>query len=384
MKNKYKQMFDSFAPVRGDEELLRAVLDRKVENKMAANKFSKKIFIPVIAAAVLGATAVGASAAYRWSVQQGVRDIIDSKTTDVDYPKFDVNKLGGKELSDVIKCEGFDIHLKGIAADEHTAFLLYDLVFDEGFDYSLGENETWSCGLYPHLEVQWIVEYLGMRGNDHPGEPNPSPSSDSGFLGMEGNVAHLYSKFNISGITLTGKTLDYSAYSLGRYNTVTGEYEEVVDFDEMSALVTIDFDTMGDSVSLKPDKKITMSDDKTGTLTFAGIAPFTLTVRVDWDHLDDSDKSGEPVQYNENGKFAKNDQEADYLLKTLKVKFKDGTVKDISAFSIANGGSGKVEWMSDDDVRITKYSTSLNLVWEYPVDVTEIASVTIGDVELVL
>ena len=52
MKNRYKKAFDEISPMRSDEELLRAVLDRKAENMKITRKIGKKaIAIPVAGSA---------------------------------------------------------------------------------------------------------------------------------------------------------------------------------------------------------------------------------------------------------------------------------------------------------------------------------------------
>lgn len=377
MRNQYKEMFDGFAPVREDEELLKAVLDRKAENKMAA-KFSKKIFIPVIAAAVLGATAVGASAAYQWNQAHAMQQVLENNGADnANYPKFDLNKLGGKELNDVLEFDGYDIKTVGIAADGHTAYLFYDIVFDEDFDYELGENERWTCNPHVLPNLDWVKEYMGVRGDRHTDEPEPGWRDSNGFLGMEGNVAHCYNTCTMKGLTVGGKTLEYEChFGLARIDVTDSSKFEVV--DESCAGVqfsaTIDFDTTGNTKTVKPDSKVTLSDSKTGTLKHLEVTPFSLFARVDWDHIVEN-SSVHDTEYNNNGKFTQFSYESDELLTALRVKFKDGTVKDITAFVIDESGS-KMSNVTD------VYFTSLAICWESPVDVDQIASVTIGDVEV--
>lgn len=366
MSNKYKKMFDCFSPVRGDDELLKAVLDRKAENKMAS-KFSKNIFIPVIAAAVLGVTAVGASAAYQWSQAQAVRKVFENEgNVNADFPKYDLNKLGGKALNDVIECDGFTLKTTGIAADDHTAYMFYDIVFDEGFDYSLGEDEKWSCLFYPHLEIDWIKDYWGLNMENRDELPNPHATGHSGLLGTEGNVLHMYSVFTISGITLPGKTLNYDFMSLCRYNTVTEEVGDDLSGDGADLYVNIDFVTT-EPVVVKPNTRVTLPSGETGMFKFIEVTPFTLVTDIDWENYEsgiDLNNINNVVMVNTNGKFSVESPTMDRLMASLKVEFKDGTVKDINAFAINNGSAGG----------------ALRLAWEYPVDAEQIASVTIGDV----
>lgn len=376
MRNQYKEMFDGFAPVREDEELLKAVLDRKAENKMAV-KFSKKIFIPVIAAAVLGTTAIGASAAYQWNQAHAMQQVIDNNGADnADYPKFDLNKLGGKELNDVIECDGYDIKTVGIAADQHTAYLFYDIVFDDDFDYSLGENEKWGCALHVRSNLDWVKEYWGVRGDRHTDEPDPTWKGKSGFLGMEGNVAHLFSTFTMSGITLGGKTLDYECYfGLQRVDKNDSSKYETVDesSDGVTVSVDIDFDTTGNSIVTKPDSKVSLSESQTGTIKHVELTPFSVFARVHWNFEGEEVDRENPVEYNSNGKFVQYAYETDALLTALRVKFKDGTVKDISAFVLDNSHTSALA--DKNGIR----NTDIAVCWESPVDVDQIESVTIGD-----
>lgn len=380
MRKEYKELFDKLSPVRGDDELLRAVLDGKAENNMGTRKFSKNIFIPVIAAAVLGATAVGASAAYQWSQAQAVQNVIDKTAANkADYPTFDLNKLGGKALNDVIECDGYDIKTIGIAADQHTAYLFYDVVFDEDFDYSLKDNEKWGCVFHVRSNLDWVMEYWGTMGDRHTDEPDPTWKSRSGFLGMEGNVAHFYSTFTMSGMTLGGKTLEYQNYfGLTRYDKNDDMNYETVDESSRDVVipVSIDFPAEGNSVTVKPDSTVKLSEEQTGTLKFVELTPFSVFARVHWDFEGEKYDMNNPVTYKNNGKFEQTMVETDTLLAMLRVKFKDGTVKDISAFVMDNSRT------SDHADKNGIRETDIAICWETPVDIDQIESVTIGDVEV--
>ncbi|MDE7230066.1 MAG: hypothetical protein K2N56_06250, partial [Oscillospiraceae bacterium] len=349
MKNNYKSMFDDLAPVMGDEELLKAVLDRKAEKNMGTRKFSKNIFIPVIAAAVLGATAVGASAAYQWNHAQAVQKVFENEgNVDAEFPKYDLNKLGGKELNDVIQCDGFTIKTLGIAADDHTAYMFYDIVFDEGTDLSLSENEKWICTFYPHLELEWIKDYWGLNLENRDELPSPHMSGHSESFGVDGNVLHMYSVFSLSGITLPGKTLNFEFSSLRRYNTVTKESRGDFSVVDNSLAVEVDFVTT-ESVVVKPDTRVTLPSGETGMFKLIEVTPFTLVTDIDWDNPDSGINNDDMVSTN--GKFSV-EPITDRLMTSLKIEFKDGTVKDINAFAVDNGSAGG----------------ALRLAWEYPVD----------------
>ncbi len=368
MKNNYKAMFDDLAPVMGDEELLKAVLDRKAKNKMGV-KLSKKIFIPVIAAAAMGATAIGAGAAHQWSLGHSIEQVIESGggSLNVDYPKYDLYKLGGKELNDVAECGGFDIRALGIAADDHTAYLFYDIVFDESFDYSLGDNEEWSCWVAPFLDPLWAMDYWGIDLEKRDELPHPSMNGHTGVLGTDGNVVHMYSVFTISGITLPGKTLKYECSGLYRCSAETKDCvgESLGGFMEGFS-VDIDFETAGSRV-VKPNKSVKLVTGEIGTIKFVEVSLFMFYAEIDWSNLD---RITYPAnRTNINGKFDVENPTLDTWMASLKIKFRDGTVKDINTFAISNSSSA---------------SDALKLAWEYPVDVEEIESVIIGNVEVAL
>lgn len=357
MRNQYKKLFDGFAPVREDEELFKAVLGRKAEKKKG---ISKKIFIPVIAAAVLGTTAIGASAAYQWNHAQAIEQTFEENSTTVDYPTFDLYKLGGKELHEEIRGDGFTLKTIGISADEHSAYMFYDIIFDEDFDYSLSENEVWMCGFCPRLEVSWVAEYWGPELEYRDSRPHPHIGSGSGgTIGSEGNVIHMHTVFDITGITLPGKTLNYELYGLYRYNTMMGKIvgDDLVE-DIITLPVDIDFETVK-TITVAPNERIGYGNGDTGTIEFIQLSPFTLNIDASVDNYKFVDTE-EVILYDTNGKFKVDSPTKDAILASLKVKFKDGTVKDINAFCACSG----------------------DLMWEYPVNIDMIESVTVCGCEV--
>lgn len=445
MKNRYTEMFERFAPVKSDEELLKAVLKRKAENNMSEKKFGRKaIIIPAAAIAVFAVTTVSVSAAYQWNQKQALEEVLNSNAegagdNGLDFTKLDLNKVSGKELTDEYDYDGFKVKLNGVAADEHTAFLFYDIVFDEDFDYTLEENEEWWFSFYPRADIQWIIEYRGPRGDLHPGEPDPSSTGTTKFLGMEGNVARMCNVFSLSGISLEGKTLNYQAYYLGKTSnagTDNEKSETVVDIKEDNSVsVTIDFNTSAFTKSVKPDKTVTLSNGEVGKLTFVGVSPFMVSARIDWEtpDADENGNTSEPVG-TESGNAAAHDSEesitnyiiadentsaldgneswdvraittdelartesgddgviatasdggesitSSLLKETIKVTFKDGTVKGVTAdVLLDDAGSSHT---NGDNGKIIARSSSPWFVWDYPVDVEQIASVTVGDVTI--
>ena len=210
MENQYKRLFDSITPIKSDEELLMAVLDRKAEKMSSKKKFSKKaILIPAAAAALLGTTAIGVSAAYQWNLPAAFEDLFRNRfeeynsTSDAKIKNvmFDFSVIG-KELDLTYNFNNFDVVIKGIAADEHSAYLLYDVVFAEDYDCALTDDEEWFVNLHPNIDMSWLMNYSG--------EMTPAADWRNGFMNMEGNTAHCFVTINISGISMQDKPLVYS------------------------------------------------------------------------------------------------------------------------------------------------------------------------------
>ncbi|MDE6030360.1 MAG: hypothetical protein K2G32_01910, partial [Oscillospiraceae bacterium] len=256
MENQYKRLFDDIAPIKSDRELLKAVLDRKAEKNMSPKKkFSKKaILIPAAAAALLGTTAIGVSAAYQWNLPAAFEDMFRDRfeqyngTSDVKTKNvmFDFSVIG-KELDLTYNFDNFDVVIKGIAADEHSAYLLYDVVFAEGYDCALKDSEEWSLNLRPNIDLSWVMNYSG--------EMSPAVSSENGLLNMEGNTAHCFSTVNIAGISLQDMPLVYSFDSLVRR---AGDNSDIIWVEETKFCVDLDFELWRNSVRILPNEKITL------------------------------------------------------------------------------------------------------------------------------
>lgn len=141
MKNRYKKAFDEISPIRSDEELLRAVLDRKAETMKTTRKIGKKaIAIPVAAAVVLGMTAVGVGAAYQWNLSAAFEGLFRNRSETYSEKAdsgIDFSRIG-TEIGESWRGEGYTMTIEGAIADERNAYFYYTLAFDEDFpcDYA--------------------------------------------------------------------------------------------------------------------------------------------------------------------------------------------------------------------------------------------------------
>lgn len=144
MKNRYKKAFDEISPIRSDEELLRAVLDRKAENMKATQKIGKKAVIIPVAAVMLAAATVGVGAAYQWDLSAAFEGLFRNRNenanldmefnvgSDIDFSRI------GTEIGESWSGEGYTLTIEGAVADERNAYFYYTLAFGEDFpcDYA--------------------------------------------------------------------------------------------------------------------------------------------------------------------------------------------------------------------------------------------------------
>lgn len=355
MENQYKRLFDSIAPIKSDEELLKAVLDRKAEKMNPKKKFSKKaILIPAAAAALLGTTAIGVSAAYQWNLPAAFEDLFRNRYEAYNgieeagprRDAFDFSVIG-KELFLYYNFDKFDVVIRGIAADEHSVFLLYDVDFAEDFDYALADGEEWFLNLRPVTDLSWVKSYDGNMA--------PSVYWQNRLINMEGGRAHCCSTINVSGISLQDMVLVYSFDGLV---LSSGDNKDTVGVEEKKFSVDMDFWLSKNSVKLRPNEAVTLAGGETGKVDYIGLSTFGLELHAEWD---DPSLGGENM--------------CEKLKSAVTVNYKDGTTSDSSAFTAGYVGSSGSTWNSKED----GYSSSVLLSWLYPVYMEDIESVTIGD-----
>lgn len=367
MNTEYKALFDKLSPQKSDDELVKAIFDRKAEKMNEKKKTIKKaVVIPAVAAALVLCTTVGVSAAYQWNLPAAMRSIFgggsseESGAKTYEYKEFDFAAIGGKELSDVVECEGFKIALKGVAADQHTSYLMYDVIFGEDFDYALEEGEILSLNLHPRMEMSWGIEYFKHQRETGEDAGSPGFSVSGGFLGAEGNVFHYYRTVAFTGITTQDKTVTYLVDSF--WKEKDGESTKFKSFDEKEITVSYDFDTTAlKSSKLAPEAPVALDCGVSGKLAMLELSTFQLRIMVNWDDKETA--------------LRMNDQNVllgDEVSKTVLVRFKDGTTRDITTFDAHNVGVG-VGWNGDTD----KAYSDMSLSWDYPVNVSDIESVTI-------
>lgn len=388
MENKYKELFNKISPRMSDEELLNAVLDRKAVNMNEKKRFNKKaIIIPAVAAAVVLGTTIGVSAAYEWNLPAAISDIFGKNSENipdgVNFKDFNFAAVGGKELTDVLKYDGYEVQMKGIAADPHHMLLFFDVVTDDP-DIEINDGEA--LAVMPHIYTDFLsmAEYYhreGAAGTEDDPYFLPVEESlkkiigggqgDNIYLGTEGNIAHYCYKEYDFGVPQTGKSQEMDFEYTYKVDANTGDFLEYISKtptgeDVLKYTINLDFFDDSQSIDILRDTEVTFSDGLSGTLTHMQITPFGLCIKVNWGELDVTREDIGSVIGTE-------------VFDEFKIKFKDGTVMDNSAFEFSAGEPRSSKITGGDGTEHTIYAHEAKFEWLYPVNVADIEALIVGN-----
>lgn len=350
MKDELKTLFGQITPAWSDEEMLSAVLGRKAENMTKRKRVKKAAVILAAAAVVLGSTAVGVSAAVNKSLPELFQEIFlgsDSSYRETAQPYFDFTGIG-KPLDKTIEFDFGRIEVLGIAADERTAFLLYDVVFDEDFDYEGWEVEMF-CEAEPTLKTMFKSDGYGSSANWE-------------VLGREGNVLHQYCTFSISSTTLEGFDLKFTIENARVF--ADGEIVEKCPINK-SFTVSPNFDKTKNALHIDVNEQISL-DGTAAVLESIELSTFGAEFRFRPTEL-----SSEEV---EAIKKANREGRANFVC----------ALKDGGSIDAKHSGSHiqTKAAVQGEDEELTETRISMYYSWSYPVRVEEISSVQIGDYTL--
>lgn len=398
MGNKYKELFDKIAPLKSDDELLSAVLDGKVEIMNEKKHFNKRaVIIPAIAVAILICTTVGVSAANKWDLSAALADIFNKsakKTPDnVTFKEFNFEAIGGKELNDTLKFDGYEVQFKGVTADPHNFILFYDVVIDDP-GFKLQKNEK-LCLWATEDDMAMSSDYYFREGAaGTPEDPAGMSFEESRkkiglggsqrniFLGAEGNVAHFYLKCLYKGVSCSGDKAVINIGCLDKEITNSDGstiYEDLFGGDSKDDLkeyeINFDFVDEKSALDFMPDTEIALSTGDTGTITHVQLTPLSVCFRVDWGLTPVEDKC-----YNDSPD--PNAIDAYRIYDEFKIRFKDGTIMDGNAFLSFEDGAGRGACCSghynDKGVLEFLYAQDAAFEWLYPVDIADIDALIIG------
>lgn len=249
-----KRLRDSFSeitPPTDNVTLVRNVIERaenmnKNENESRKPRLNRAAVIIIAAAAVLTAATVSVGAANGWSfnsafsqANHAIAQRYDGYHNPTVYSTSEASQdtgsaeqaasaqmdtfdflSGGKELDLWYSFDNFRLNIKGVCADDYSAYVLYDIVFDEDFDYSPKAGWTeWEVTAIPDAVDKALAEQpeLGMVY-----------TFSEGVISREGNVLHCYlMPMLFNEYTWGGKTMTLDFDSMWRYVPSHSESEEI-------------------------------------------------------------------------------------------------------------------------------------------------------------
>lgn len=324
IEKKLRESFSEITPPADNGTIVRNVIERAENmNKNESRKpRSRRVLVTVIAAAaVLAAATVSVGAATGWSfnsafsqANQAVASRYDGNHDPKPYSSaeeqaqtagsaeqpasVDQSKLfdylsGGKELDLWYDLENFKLNIKGVCAEDMTAYVLFDIIFDEDFDYS--PKEGWT-----EWEVCTIVDAVDKSLDEQP-ELGMVCSMGEGVISQEGNVLHCYvtpTMFNQ--YTWAGKTMTLDFMEVRRFVPNSSEKEDVPYYDKetlsfgengLHVEIPIDFPTF-EAVTWEIDQPIDLAaggwnssygEDLPGTVKYFSATPLGFRVYVEAD-----------------------------------------------------------------------------------------------------
>ncbi len=299
MKNEYKRLFDRITPVRSDDELLRAVLDRKAENNMGEKKkvLRKAVVIPAVAILAVGATTIGVSAAYNWNITDAFNSMFShrvedrvsraedrGKTTEATdmnsvIGTFDFEKYGKILEDQVYKGEGFTFSVNGLTASPDTAYVMYSIEFDDSFAYGITEEDGWTSWMPRFTTFGLKLDGQFARLGYHYGAYETVGNRVDGCI-----------QINPHDTTFEGKTLNLEFESIMRSQLDDeGMFveEQTVPF-EFTANIPMDFEMNDNSVEIEPNYEMDLGEYGKAVLSDIKVTAFkvTYTVSTDYENLD--------------------------------------------------------------------------------------------------
>lgn len=333
MERRLYELFDNITPSQSSEELLCAVLG-KAEKTMDKKRLSKKFIIIPAAAAVLAAGTIGVGAAYDWDISQAFDRFFSHGSSAVQDigSGFDFTEAG-KPIGITLSAEHCDITVNGILAGEKRLYMLYDVEFEEGFDCATALDADWS---------NWLFDVsLSVNGGEH--------FHGSCFVDdISGSRYTLCGSWELNEDSFReGDKLSVSFDKMYRY----GYSAENLDKTEETVFTDIGFDTLLDVEVMTEGRVIDVNktvevEGHSAVLESISITPFDVSCQLQFEE--------DPVALADAG--------IDYVANV--------SYTDISGVTAEVDGCRTGSCSSDG-------AAECKMEWNYPVNVEDIASVTL-------
>ncbi|MGN1109150.1 MAG: DUF4179 domain-containing protein [Oscillospiraceae bacterium] len=287
--SRFKQEFSDIAPLTDNRTICRNVIERA--NIMKENKkirFGKAWIAAAAVVTALSAATVTVGAANNWDFNAAFRGIFGGGENSVGEEGFDFERYG-KSLDMWYDCDNFRLNIKGICADQTSAYVLYDVVFDEGFDYAPQDGwEDWYLSSVMEAYIPGEEQTLLGRIN----------VMDHALLSQNGNVYSYYVMGRLSDAddTFEGKAVTLDFGELGRAIPTGSEKidEPYLDCEILDCGVhteiPVDFPICTESRRLELNEEIDCSEYSSdvapgtrGVITSLEITPFNWSYFVETD-----------------------------------------------------------------------------------------------------
>lgn len=331
MDDRLYELFDGIDPSKSSDELLEAVL-RKAECTMEKKRRSKKMVVIPAAAAALTIGAVSVGAAYEWDIAQAFDIFFSGRgSTQQSGSGFDFAEAG-KELFVELQAEHCDITVNGILAGESKLYMLYDVEFEEGFDCATGTDAEWS---------NWLFDAeLSVNG----GEPFKGGCK---IGSINGSRYTLCADWELNDDTFDiGDELTVSFDGMFRYHNDEFNEQQHEELNDIGFDTVLDVEVITEGKRIDADRSITLCGQD-ALLSTVYVTPFDISWEIVSDV--DADRFMNGVDYSD----------ISYTTKDGTTVSADGSVIT-SCYTAIGGGV-----------------ITCNAEWSYPVNLSDIASVTI-------
>lgn len=320
--NKIRESFSEITPPTDNATVIRNVIERmeNMDKKTKTPRSNRALVTVIAAAAALAAVTVSVGAVTGWdfnsafgkahltvaanhgyheikaySTEEAQQEISDceSSLTGFEESSFDFLS-GGKELDLWYSFDDFKLNIKGVCADDYSAYVLYDIVFNEGFDYSPKVGWTaWETTVIPEAVDRSLAEQpaLGMVSG-----------MSQGVISQEGNILHCYTMPNMyHEYTWSGKIMTLDFLKVYRFIPTSSEKDEAPNYgveelafgeDGFHVEIPIDFPIfktvtweINEKVDLAANKinRNRYGDNLSGTVKYFSATPLSWRVYVEAD-----------------------------------------------------------------------------------------------------
>lgn len=362
---------------KNSESIKTAVLSRIKEEKPVKRKINKKaILIPAIAAAVACVTTAGVSAANGWSLSSAISGLFDEdKNDDSAFFGYDINGIGSKELDQTFERDGYTINMVGVVADEYTAYLIYDIVVEEGHIfqeedlagnsfshvYSIADPVELDIELEPDSLEPIIKKVAADEGEVNFDQLNASNGGQNISISQEGNVYHCASRFDIKPLSLENEELTFNLWGLSVDAISFDGYDPNRETETLA--VKFDFINNDGAERLIEVNRQFEFDGEAYTLESVELTKLSVYLRItkvpnedlDFDSIDEGEYCG--------------------IRDDVKLGLKGGSTTD-SETILTNE---HISYVGGDNGEMV-----MHLMWKRPVNVADIESITIGDTTFTL